>query len=111
MVPSLPPERPRWDCFSMRTTSRSTVTISGLTAAAIVNASGLPGHDAVDADHLAALAGEVRAANLVLLGYAAGKGVLFAGPDRFEATIREITPGKYLDRNVAAFQAGLDASR
>jgi len=83
----------------------------GPTAAAIVNASRLPGHDAVDADRLAALAGEVRAANLVLLGYAAGKGVLFAGPAFFEATIRQITPAKYLGRNLAAFQAGLDASR
>ena len=78
---------------------------------AIVNASQPPGHDAVDADRLAALLGEARAANLVLLGYAAGKGVLFAGPARFKETLREITPEKYLDRNIAAFQAGLAASR
>lgn len=80
-------------------------------AAAVVNAGRLAGHDAVDADRLATLAGEPRAANLALLGYAAGKGVLFAGPDLFEETIRAITPAKYLDRNVAAFQAGLGASR
>jgi Pyruvate/2-oxoacid:ferredoxin oxidoreductase gamma subunit len=76
-----------------------------------VNAGRLAGHDAVDADRLAAGAGEPRAANLALLGYAAGRGVLFAGPDLFEKTIRAITPAKYLDRNMAAFRAGLGASR
>lgn len=80
-------------------------------AATVVNATGAPGHRAVDADGLATRAGEPRAANLALLGYAAGAGILFAGPECFEEIIRKITPAKYLDRNMAAFRAGLDASR
>jgi indolepyruvate ferredoxin oxidoreductase beta subunit len=79
-------------------------------AVAIVNAARLAGYDAVDADRLATLAGEPRAANLALLGYTAGRGALFAGPERFEETIRAITPAKYLDRNLAAFRAGRDAA-
>ena len=80
-------------------------------AAAVVNGSGAPGADAVDADGLAAHVGQPRAANLALLGYAAGKGVLFAGPDLFEETIRTVTPGKHLDQSLAAFRAGVEASR
>jgi len=80
-------------------------------AAAIINATNLAKHDCVDADHLAALTGEARGANLALLGYAAGKGVLFAGPDLFEESIRKSTPAKYLDRNLAAFRAGVQAAR
>lgn len=79
--------------------------------AALVNARGLPGRDTVDADRLAALAGQPRAANLALLGFAAGRGVLFAGADLFEATLRQIASAKSLDQNVAAFRAGLEASR
>jgi indolepyruvate ferredoxin oxidoreductase beta subunit len=78
--------------------------------AVIVNAANLPRYTAVDADRLAAVAGEPRAANLALLGFAAGKGVLFAGADIFEATIRKATPAKYLDRNLAAFRAGVEAT-
>jgi indolepyruvate ferredoxin oxidoreductase, beta subunit len=79
--------------------------------AALVNGSGVAGADGVDADRLATLAGQPRAANLALLGYAAGKGVLFAGPDLFEETIRKNAPAKYLDQNLAAFRAGVDAAR
>jgi indolepyruvate ferredoxin oxidoreductase beta subunit len=64
--------------------------------AAVVNGSGTLGVDAVDADGLAAQVGQPRAANLALLGYAVGKGVLFAGPDCFEETIRTISPPKHL---------------
>ena len=42
--------------------------------AVVVNGCAAPGHDAVDADRLAGLAGQPRGANLALLGYAAGKG-------------------------------------
>ena len=80
-------------------------------AAAVVNGSGAPGADAVDADGLAVHVGQPRAANLALLGYAAGKGVLFAGPDLFEETIRTVTPAKHLDQSLAAFRAGVEASR
>ena len=77
---------------------------------AVVNGNGPAGADAVDADGLAARVGQPRAANLALLGYAAGKGVLFAGPDLFEQTIQRITPAKHLDQNLAAFRAGMEAS-
>jgi indolepyruvate ferredoxin oxidoreductase beta subunit len=80
-------------------------------AAAVINGSAPPGAGAVDADGLAAQVGQPRAANLALLGYAAGKGVLFTGPDLFEETIRKIGPAKYLDQNLAAFRAGVEASR
>jgi indolepyruvate ferredoxin oxidoreductase beta subunit len=79
--------------------------------AALVNGSGVPGTSSVDADRLAAQAGQPRAANLALLGYAAGKGALFAGADLFEETIRKSTPTRYLDQNLAAFRAGVEASR
>ena len=80
-------------------------------AAAILNATNAAKQDSVDADRLAALAGEPRAANLALLGYAAGKRVLFGDPDLFEETIRKTTPAKYLDRNLSAFRAGVEAAR
>lgn len=79
--------------------------------AVLLNGSGVAGAEDVDADRLAALAGQPRAANLALLGFAAGKGVLFAGPDLFEETIRKTTPTKRLDQNIAAFRAGVEASR
>jgi indolepyruvate ferredoxin oxidoreductase beta subunit len=80
-------------------------------AAALVNVAGRTTPGGVDADRLALQAGEPRAANLALLGYAAGRGILFAGPDLFEATIRTTTPAKYLERNLAAFRAGVEAAR
>lgn len=78
---------------------------------ALVNGNGLPGTDAVDADRLAAQVGQPRAANLALLGYAAGKGVLFGGPDLFEETIRTTTAAKHLDQNLKAFRAGVESAR
>ncbi len=78
---------------------------------AFVNGGTLSSADAVDADRLAAGVGQPRAANLALLGYAAGKGMLFAGPDLFEETIRKTAPAKYLNQNVAAFRAGVEAAR
>ena len=65
----------------------------------------------VDADGLAIKAGEPRAANLALLGFAVGRNVLFAGADLFEGVIRATTPPKYLERNLAAFRAGIEAAR
>ncbi len=78
---------------------------------AFVNGDTLSGADAVDADRLAAGVGQPRAANLALLGYAAGKGMLFTGPDLFEETIRKTAPARYLDQNIAAFRAGVEAAR
>jgi indolepyruvate ferredoxin oxidoreductase beta subunit len=80
-------------------------------APAVINADDPADHHTVHADRLASLAGQPRAANLALLGYAAGKGVLFADVDVFAATIQRITPARHLDQNLAAFRAGVDASR
>jgi len=80
-------------------------------AAVLVNTLHQAGQKSVDADGLASRAGEPRAANLALLGYAAGKGLLFAGADVFEAAIRQAIPARYLNGNLAAFRAGLEASR
>lgn len=78
---------------------------------AFVNAPAVPGHAAVDAAALAAGAGSPRSANMALLGYAAGTGHLFAPPGCFEAAIRAVMPERHVDRNLAAFRAGAEASR
>ncbi len=79
--------------------------------AAFVNAADSNAHLAVDASGLASAAGAPVAANLALLGYAAGKGGLFGEPALFEAIIRAITSAKYLRSNLAAFSAGVEAAR
>ncbi len=76
-----------------------------------VNARDLAGYHSVDATGLAAAAWSPAAVNLALLGYAAGKGGLFAEPAGFEAAIRMVSPAKHLDRSLAAFSAGVGASR
>ncbi len=79
--------------------------------AALVNAAVGSTDMTVDAARLAAMAGEPRAANLALLGFAVGKGLLFAGAEHFEGVIRAATPPKSLEGNLAAFHAGLEAAR
>ncbi len=78
---------------------------------AVVNATAHPQHAAVNADALAVGAGERRAANLALLGFTVGRDLLFAGASHFESVIRATTPSKYLDRNLAAFRAGVEAAQ
>jgi indolepyruvate ferredoxin oxidoreductase, beta subunit len=78
---------------------------------AFVNTADPNGQLAVDASGLASAAGAPVAANLALLGYAAGKGGLFGEPTLFEATIRAVTSAKYLRANLAAFSAGVEAAR
>jgi indolepyruvate ferredoxin oxidoreductase beta subunit len=78
---------------------------------AFVNTTDPNGHLAVDASGLASAAGAPVAANLALLGYAAGKGGLFREPALFEASIRAATPAQHLEGNLAAFRAGVEAAR
>ena len=78
--------------------------------AVFVNAPEAHGDATVDAAALASSSGSPRSANLALLGYAAGKGGLFAGPACFEEAIRSVTPARHLDGNLAAFRAGVEAS-
>jgi indolepyruvate ferredoxin oxidoreductase beta subunit len=79
-------------------------------AAAFVNAPAPAEYPAVDAGGIASAAGAPRSANLALLGYAARTGRLFAGAACLEAAIRAATPGRHLDRSLAAFRAGLEAA-
>jgi indolepyruvate ferredoxin oxidoreductase, beta subunit len=72
----------------------------------------LPGdYLGVDARFLAAAQGlPPVAANLILLGFAAGKGGLFVKPDPLAALIAANTPERFREASLKAFQAGLDAA-
>jgi Pyruvate/2-oxoacid:ferredoxin oxidoreductase gamma subunit len=50
------------------------------------------------------------AANLVLLGFAAGQGGLFAGPDLLAEMIAAKTPERFREASLKAFQMGLAAA-
>jgi indolepyruvate ferredoxin oxidoreductase beta subunit len=50
------------------------------------------------------------AANLILLGYAAGRGGVFAGPDLLAEMIAAKTPERFREASLRAFQAGLAAA-
>jgi indolepyruvate ferredoxin oxidoreductase beta subunit len=50
------------------------------------------------------------AANLILLGFAAAKGGLFAGPDLLAATIEAKTPERFRETSLRAFALGLAAA-
>jgi indolepyruvate ferredoxin oxidoreductase beta subunit len=50
------------------------------------------------------------AANLILLGYAAGKGGLFAGPDLLAAVLAAKTPERFRAASLQAFRIGLTAA-
>ena len=78
--------------------------------ATFVNAPEAHGDAAVDATALASASGSPRSANLALLGYAAGRGGLFAGSACFEEAIRSVTSARHLGGNLAAFRAGVEAS-
>ena len=80
-------------------------------AAVFINAA-LPGdYLSVDARSLAATHGlPPVAANLILLGFAAGKGGLFAGPDLLTEMIAAKTAERFREASLRAFQAGLAAA-
>jgi indolepyruvate ferredoxin oxidoreductase, beta subunit len=73
-----------------------------------VNA-GTPGdYQSVDARLLAAAHSlPPVAANLILLGFAAGRGGLFAGPDLLAEMIAAKTPERFREASLKAFQVGL----
>jgi len=79
-------------------------------ALVFVSATAPTGHPTLDAAAVAAAAGAPRSANLALLGFAAGRGGLFAPPEGFEAAIRAVTPARYQAQNLAAFSAGVRAA-
>ena len=49
-------------------------------------------------------------ANLILLGYAAGKGGLFTGPENLGQVVAAVTPQRFRETSLLAFQAGLAAA-
>jgi indolepyruvate ferredoxin oxidoreductase beta subunit len=77
---------------------------------AFVNAATSTGHSTLDAAAVAAAAGAPRSVNLVLLGFAAGRGGLFSPPEGFETAIRVVTPVRHQAQNLAAFSAGVAAA-
>jgi indolepyruvate ferredoxin oxidoreductase, beta subunit len=76
-----------------------------------VNAAASGDYLSVDAHALAA-AHQLPpvAANLILLGFAAGRGGLFAGPDLLAEMIATKTPERFREASLKAFQAGLAAA-
>ncbi len=50
------------------------------------------------------------AANLIILGYAAGKGLLFCGIEVVKNMIQTTTPARFLESNLRAFQAGVESA-
>jgi 2-oxoglutarate ferredoxin oxidoreductase subunit gamma len=64
----------------------------------------------IDAAGLAAGLGSPVAANIVLLGFAAGEGALFAGLVALEEVVRAVTPPRFADLNIRALRAGAAAS-
>ncbi len=79
-------------------------------AAVFVNATNSSGGAAADASGLARQAGAAVAANVVLLGFAAARGGLFADPASFEGVLRTVVPARHLERTLAAFRMGCEAS-
>ena len=78
--------------------------------AVFINSSTPGDYDKVDGRGLAQQQGlPLVAANLILLGYAAGKGRLFCGPELMEQVITEKTPARFREANLKAFRIGLDA--
>lgn len=77
---------------------------------AFVNGASPAGHPALDAAALAAAVQAPRSVNLVLLGFAAGRGGLFVPPDGFEAALAGVAPVRFQAQNLAAFRAGVQAA-
>jgi indolepyruvate ferredoxin oxidoreductase beta subunit len=79
--------------------------------AAYVNAARPGDYLSLDAQGLAAAHGlPPVAANLILLGYAAGRGGLFAAPDLLADLIAAKTPPRFREDSLKAFQLGLAAA-
>jgi indolepyruvate ferredoxin oxidoreductase beta subunit len=71
-----------------------------------VNSSAPGDYQAIDAAGLARQMGAPVAANLILLGYAAGKKGFFCGPELLEQIIRDQTPERFRETNLKALRLG-----
>ena len=60
----------------------------------------------VDSDELCAPFGSSRFFNVAVLGAAAGSGELGIGADTIRSTIVKIVPERFVEKNLAAFEAG-----
>jgi len=77
-------------------------------AGVFVNTATPGDYRSLDAQSLAAAQGlPPVAANLILLGYAAGRGGLFAGPDLLIEMIAARTPERFREASLKAFQLGI----
>jgi indolepyruvate ferredoxin oxidoreductase, beta subunit len=80
-------------------------------AARFVN-SGTPGdYWHLDARTMAQQLGAPVAANLILLGYAVGRGALFCDPQLMEEVITAKSLARFRESNLRAFGAGVEAAR
>ena len=65
----------------------------------------------LDARTLAQQLGAPVVANLILLGYAVGRGALFCDPELMEKVITDWSPARFRESNFRAFGAGVEAAR
>jgi indolepyruvate ferredoxin oxidoreductase, beta subunit len=63
----------------------------------------------LEATEIARQAGDIRAANLVMVGAVAGRNLLPLAPDSYRAVLGELFQGKALEINRSAFELGLRA--
>jgi len=71
-----------------------------------LNSSAEKGTMEIDATGVAAEMEMPQMSNMVLLGFALGKKALFCRPETVESAVRQITPGRYIEANLRALQAG-----
>ncbi|MBI5015961.1 MAG: 2-oxoacid:acceptor oxidoreductase family protein [Deltaproteobacteria bacterium] len=78
--------------------------------ASIINTPSPTAAGEVDALPLAREAGSPKILNMVLLGYAAGIGVLGLSPEALRAAVKAVSPAEHRPVNLAAFDRGFGAS-
>ncbi|SEA37110.1 indolepyruvate ferredoxin oxidoreductase beta subunit [Desulfuromusa kysingii] len=65
----------------------------------------------IDAAKIARDLGNAVLLNLVLLGLAVQKQVLFCGIEDCETAIKQLAPARFVEQNLAAFHKGLDSNK
>jgi indolepyruvate ferredoxin oxidoreductase beta subunit len=78
--------------------------------ALLLNAPNSPSHPAIDATGLAAAQGSPLMANLVLLGFALKKKILFCDYPLAESVTGKISPPRFREANLQALQRGYSFS-
>ncbi len=80
-------------------------------AARFVNSGTSGAYWHLDARTLAQQLGAPVVANLILLGYAAGRGALFCDPPLLEKVIADKSPARFRESNLRAFGEGVEAAQ